>query len=142
VLGRAVARIVLVPLGFLLGMTAALATLVTLGLERVTHSVHGRSWNEDSIEQLVDFFADAHGLINVATIVPAVLVVLVGEITRIRSALYYIAGGGVALAAWPLLQQAGGQGLEMARIGLGWPVFATAGFAGGLVYWVVAGRRA
>ena len=30
----------------------------------------------------------------------------------------------------------------LAQIGLIWQVFATAGFAGGLVYWLVAGRRA
>lgn len=136
---RAVGRIFVVPLGFLLAMAVALAVLVTLGLERVTHTVHGRSFDEQTLGQMLDVLADAVALSRVASIV---LVVLVGEVARIRSALYYIVGGGIALAALPLLKASGGPGTGMADIGLGWQVFATAGFAGGAIYWLVAGRRA
>lgn len=139
---RAVGRIFVVPLGFLLAMAVALAVLVTLGLERVTHTVHGRSFDEQTLGQMLDVLADAVALSRVASIVPAVLVVLAGEVARIRSALYYIVGGGIALAALPLLKASGGPGTGMADIGLGWQVFATAGFAGGAIYWLVAGRRA
>jgi hypothetical protein len=142
VVARAVGRIFLVPLGFLLATAVAVAVLVTLGLERVTQSVHGRSWDEQALGQMLDVLADAVALTRVATIVPAILVVLVGEVARIRSALFYIVGGGIALAALPFLKQSGGLGTQITDIGLGWQVFATAGFAGGAIYWLIAGRRA
>ena len=48
----------------------------------------------------------------------------------------------LALAAVPLLarvQQSGGFGMPEHAV---WQVFATAGFAGGFVYWLIAGRNA
>jgi len=53
-----------------------------------------------------------------------------------------VAGGGAALAAVPLLarvQQSGAFAMPEHTV---WQVFATAGFAGGLVYWLIAGRNA
>jgi hypothetical protein len=69
-------------------------------------------------------------------------VVFVGEIARIRSALYYVAGGGAALAAIPLLARIGQSGSFALADQIVWQVFATAGFAGGFVYWLIAGRNA
>ena len=41
------------------------------------------------------------------TLLPALLLVIVGEVARIRSAIYYVVGGGVALAVVPLLTRMG-----------------------------------
>ena len=132
----------MVPLGFLLGTLAAFATLLTLGLERFTHSIHGRDLDGAVLTQLWGVISDAHALASIATLAPAVLVIIIGEIARIRSALYYVAGGGLAMAALPLLQRTASVPGGLAQVGLVWQVFATAGFVGGIVYWLIAGRHA
>ena len=68
--------------------------------------------------------------------------VIVGEVARIRSWLYYMIGGGLALAAIPLLARINSSGVGTLSDATVWQVFATAGFAGGLVYWIIAGRNA
>jgi hypothetical protein len=76
------------------------------------------------------------------TLIPALLVVIVGEIARIRSAIYYVAAGGLALAAMPMLARMTESGNVVVPETTVWQVFATAGFAGGFVYWLIAGRNA
>ncbi len=132
-------RLVWVPIVFVLAAMASLTVLLTLGLERITHYVHGQDIASDPLPLIVAFLDQAGALMAGLTIVPALAVVLVGEIARIRSFLYYVAGGGLALAAVPLLAQA--MTATAAPGGL-WQVFATAGFAGGFVYWLLAGRSA
>ena len=139
---RALGRLIMVPLGVLLGSAAAIALLFSLGFERATQAIHSRDFDVSNWGQIFDLALGLYGLASVATIVPALLVVVIGEVARIRSAAYYIFGGGAALAALPLLARIGTLGKELSDIGLIWQVFATAGFAGGAVYWLVAGRRA
>lgn len=139
---RTLGRIVIVSLGFLLAAISALAVLVTLGLEITTHTLSTASSDPDRIEVLLDLGAGVLRALSAATIVPALLVVIVGEVARIRSALYYVLGGGLALGLLPLLARVGTTsetGSLPVRV---WTVAATAGFAGGLVYWLIAGRRA
>jgi hypothetical protein len=76
------------------------------------------------------------------TVLPALLLVIVGEVARIRSALYYVIGAGVALAAMPLVLRMGQSEPAGLLSAVALQVFATAGFAGGFVYWLIAGRRA
>jgi hypothetical protein len=139
---RILGRLILVPLGLLLGTIAALWILVTLGLERATVAVHGRSADLSSLEDLAGLARGLHAMATVATIMPALGLVLVGEVARIRSSVYYIVGGGIALAALPLLARVGSLGDGLSQFGLIWQVFATAGFVGGFVYWLIAGRSA
>lgn len=139
---RALGRLILVPLGFVLAVVAAVLVLLSLGLEKVTHAMHGRDLDAATVETLFRALAGAGALASVATVVPALLVVIVGEVARIRSVLYYVAGGGIAMAALPLLARTVSLDGGLAQIGLIWQIFATAGFAGGIVYWLVAGRRA
>lgn len=139
---RTLGRFIMVPLGFLLAVLVALAVLVTLGLEITTHTISAASSDPDRIEVLLDLGAGILRLLAAATIVPALLVLIVGEVARIRSALYYVLGGGLALGLLPLFARLGAAtdgGSIPVRV---WTVSATAGFAGGLVYWLVAGRRA
>lgn len=143
-MGRAIGRLILVPLGCLLAIAVAAAVLVTLGLERATHSMH-RGMEMSQLEALLAILEAMPGLSAAVSIIPAALLVIVGEVARIRSLTYYVVGGGAVLALIPLLGlpaggSGGGRGLLEA--GALWQVFATAGFAGGLVYWLVAGRRA
>jgi hypothetical protein len=139
---RAVGRIILVPLGFLLASLAAMFVLVTLGMERVTHSIQGRGPDADNWIAIFDLADQTITLFSTFTIIPAILLVIIGEVARIRSSLYYILGGGAVLAAWPLLSRMSAAAQDPSQLGIVWTVFATAGFTGGFIYWLIAGRRA
>jgi hypothetical protein len=116
---RTIGRIIWVPISFLIAAALAMLVLVTLGLETITHAVHNLD-EADTISAAYDVVWQGAIIASGATVLPALLVVIAGEVARIRSWLYYMIGGGVAL----------------------WHVFATAGFAGGLAYWLLAGRNA
>jgi hypothetical protein len=142
VIGRVIGRLILVPLGFILATLAALFILFTLGMERVTQAIHGREGDPDMWFGMLDLAGQTISVFSTFTIVPAILLVIVGEVARIRSSLYYILGGGAVLAAWPVLSRMGTITQDPAQLGVVWQVFATAGFAAGFIYWLVAGRRA
>ncbi len=140
---RVLGRLFLVPFGFLLAALAAMAVLFTLGLERITHVVKGAHFETDGVDLVFSMLQGFIGLAGAATIVPSLLVVVVGEVARVRSWLYYVAGGGIAMAVMPLLAASGSLGSgNVTSLGAIWPIFATAGFAGGFLYWLVAGRSA
>jgi hypothetical protein len=138
---RAIGRLIMVPLAFLLGTAAAMFILFTLGMEKITHALAGRAIEADA-SQIFEFMRQASALASAATIVPAILLVIIGEVARIRSSAYYILGGGAALCALPLMAMAGSLSSDLTPLGTLWQVFATAGFAGGFVYWLLAGRNA
>jgi len=137
---RVIGRLILVPLGFILASIISIFVLVSLGSERITHMLQGRP--EVTITAAFDMLSQVAVLSSAMTVVPALLVVLVGEIARLRSVLYYVAGSGAALASVPLFAQLHYSGDMPISDSLIWPVFATAGFFGGLTYWLVAGRKA
>lgn len=140
---RTIGRLIMVPLGFLLGSATALFILASLGMERLTHAMQSREVSLSEWNAVFDLARQVSALASAATIVPALLLVIIGEVARVRSSVYYILGGGAALAAFPLLARTGSlQGGDFSAIGVIWQVFATAGFAGGFVYWLIAGRNA
>jgi hypothetical protein len=139
---RALGRLIMVPLGFVLATVMAGLILFSLGLERVTQTVHRRDVDIDAWFSMFDLAQETIVLFSTFTVIPAILLVIVGEVARIRSSVYYIVGGGAVLAAWPLLNRFGAIGQDPTKLADLWTVFATAGFAGGFIYWLVAGRRA
>lgn len=146
---HALGRIIVVPLAFLISALAAIAILLTLGLERLTHEMGaplGNLDDPDKLFQLWDFGAIGLALVSGVTIIPALLAILIGEIVRIRSWIYYVVAGGLALVAIPLLAGLAGaptpDGTASSTIfASAWPIFATAGFASGGLYWLLAGRN-
>jgi len=135
----ALGRIILVGSGFVLAAVVSAFVAFRLGIERVSGSLHG---DDDPFGTVLEWVWHGAHLSLYTTLLLAVLAVIIGEVARVRSALFYIAAGGIAVAAGPLLiemQRAGGGQALPAFI---WQVFATAGFAGGGVYWLIAGRRA
>ncbi len=134
---KTVGRMLLVPIAFILGMLAAGFVVVTLGLERITQSVHADEGGLESFERVMTFIDEGSALVAAFTIIPALVFAIVGEVARIRSLLYYVIGGGVSMAVTPLIAQGSAGGPAVL-----WQVFAAAGFAGGLVYWLIAGRTA
>ena len=132
----AAGRIVMVVLGYLTAAAVSTWVVLQLGLERATLLLHD---DAAPIHTVVSWVRYALSMQFVTPLLLSLLVVLAGEVSRTRSALFYIAGGGLAAAAVPVLagmQHAGGLPLVV------WQVCATAGFAGGAVYWLIAGRRA
>ena len=140
--GRMVGRLILIPVAVLLAALVSILVLVTLGLERLTQDTHV-TWNDgDMIANLVELVTRGQFLASGLTLVPVLAVVIIGEVARFRSMLYYVLGGGLTLVAVPLLARFGGTGDVSALPTVVWQVLATAGFAGGLVYWLIAGRNA
>ena len=139
---RTLGRLILIPIATLLAAMAALAVLVTLGLERFTHATYGRELDPENLSKIVDWVMTGLQWASVMAVLPALAVVLIGEVARIRSWLYYVIGGGVALASIPLFTALNQGVVAAVPLAALWQVLATAGFAGGFVYWLVAGRNA
>jgi hypothetical protein len=139
---RAVGRIILLPIAFILAAVATLFVVFSLGQERVVQAISTRVQNDVPVDAIMDIIGMALRFATVQTLIPALLLVIVGEAARIRSAVYYIFGGGVALAIVPLLVRMGQPATALELSPVVWQVLATAGFAGGFVYWLLAGRTA
>ena len=137
-----VGRLIVIPIALLIAASVSGFVLFTLGLERITGALQGNRSGDDVIVAMFDLTQQGLLLATGLTLIPALLVVIVGEIARIRSAIYYVAGGGLALAAMPMLARMTESGNVVIPETTVWQVFATAGFAGGFVYWLIAGRNA
>lgn len=82
-------------------------------------------------------------VIAAVAMLPALLLIVLAEGFAWRSVLYYgVFGGILALALWYGVDFAGNGGKAGAGLAHEREVFAAAGIAGGLVYWLVAGRKA
>ena len=140
---KTVGRLILViPFALLLAAAASFFVLITLGLERITVALHVNPIGDGSAETIFAMMNQGLMLLAGLTLIPALLIIIVGEIARIRSAAYYIVGGGIALTAIPFLTRVGQSGSFVLPEQTIWQVFATAGFVGGFVYWLIAGRNA
>lgn len=146
---RLIGRIVVVTLAACIALACSVLVLGTLGLERLTQAAHRYDAHQDDLGAVVQMMRIAYGLLETlmafptAVLVPALSLVIIGEIARIRSALFYLVGGGLVMSILPLLMRYDVDPRPHAPLlAAGWQVFATAGFAGGLVYWLLAGRRA
>ncbi|MGQ0671633.1 MAG: hypothetical protein ACT4N2_01965 [Hyphomicrobium sp.] len=142
---RTLGRLILIPIALIIAAVTALGVALTLGLEKVTHAMHGTREGLDTIEAYTNLAFQSWDLLAGLSILPMLAVVIIGEVARIRSWLYYMIGGGVSLAVLPLLARIGQSGVEAAATAPPatlWQVLATAGFVGGLVYWLIAGRTA
>lgn len=137
-----VGRFIVIPVALLIAALVSGFVLFTLGLERITGALQGNRSGDDVIVAMFDLTQQGLLLATGLTLIPALVVVIVGEIARIRSAIYYVAGGGLALAAMPMLARMTESGNVVIPETTVWQVFATAGFAGGFVYWLIAGRNA
>ncbi len=137
---RALGRIILLPIAFVLAMLVTGFVIVSLGQERIVQAFSERG--ETTLSDLPDLLTLAVSLLSVQTLLPALLLVIVGEVARIRGAFYYVIGGGAALAIVPLLVRISQPATIMQLSPVVWQVLATAGFAGGFVYWLLAGRNA
>ena len=84
-------------------------------------------------------------MLFVGTVTPALTVLpaaIAGEALRIRSWMYYVLAGGAAMAAIPVLASPRSEQLPPLPAGQYMTIFAAAGFVGGFIYWLLAGRNA
>lgn len=139
---KTVGRLVWIPIAALIAVAIGGLVLVSLGLERITQATQGRWQDGDTLSGLYQLLVQGQLLASGLTLVPALAVIIIGEVARIRSMLYYVLGGGLAVVAVPLLARLGEAGTISTLPSTVWQVFATAGFAGGWVYWLIAGRNA
>ncbi len=143
-----IVRWIWIGLTFCLSSFFAIVALFAMGTLWAGEAFRG--FAEAHGDELIWYGSDAFGALffvtavtPALTAVPAVAAVLVGELFHIRSGLYYTLAGGAALAAIPLLAGPGD-----AANGAGAPaadymtLFAAAGFTGGFIYWLLAGRKA
>ncbi len=74
------------------------------------------------------------------SVIPSLVAILCAEFMSLRSVVYHVAVGGViALVLWSL----GGQipsDVNLRLLRPGSSIAASAGFIGGFVYWIIAGR--
>ena len=140
---RTIGRLILIPFALLIAAIFAGFVLVTLGMEEITtrtaETADGDFAAFGQINAILELFWRIAGGLSV---VPALLAVIVGEIGRIRSLLFYLVCGGLAIASAPLLSTfvaTGSVALPDTSI---LQICATAGFLGGFIYWLLAGRTA
>ena len=139
---RAVGRVLWLPFAFMLAALVTVYVVISLGQERIVQAISGRGPDDIPINASFDLLRLAMSFISVQAVLPALLLVVIGEVARVRSALYYVAGGGAALAMVPLMERLGQPMTVLDLSPVVWQVLATAGFAGGFVYWLLAGRKA
>ncbi len=132
--------------GFFMATLAGTVVLFMAGAhwaaEEVTSHMQPGSDDMDRLfGEWLGTVAFAFTVAPVLTLLPALVMIVIGEVARVRSLLYYVTAGGIAAAVMPLIAVQS----EAAPVPYTAPYFsilATAGFAGGLVYWLIAGRRA
>lgn len=140
---RMVGRLFLIPIAMLASAITTAFVIVALGQERIVQAMAGREPDQVVITAAFDILGLLMALASVQTLLPPLLLVIVGEVARLRSALYYVVGGGIAIAMIPLLARLADPMQFMVGVSpVVWQVLATAGFAGGFVYWLLAGRTA
>jgi hypothetical protein len=146
VIGRLIWRSIVVVVGFCVAAGTALAVLFALGALWVGDELRSVAPDDPLLQH---GGATAFGVLLFSvfvapalTALPALLAVVVGEVLRLRSWVYYVLTGGASLAVIPLLAGASANGAPALPAGEYMTIFATAGFAGGFIYWLLAGARA
>jgi hypothetical protein len=81
-------------------------------------------------------------LVFALSLIPAALVLIIGEVGKVRSLLFYLVGGAVSVAGAPALaalSRTAADGRADTPLLL---VLTTSGFVAGFAYWLLAGRTA
>ena len=121
--------LILVPAGYVLAVIAASAVMIVGTFGPV---------GPDAYDFTIPLIF-ATGTVGAASFAPAAVAILLSEIFALRSIFYFLAvGGTLGLVLDQLLDfHASAALLDRAHV-----LFPAAGFIGGIVYWLVAGRLA
>lgn len=140
-----IGRTIWVAIAAVLAAIAGGGVLFLLGAEHLTRMVAAEGDSTRDITAWLDLLDRAGpvlALLAKVSVLPALIVLIIGEVGRIRSLTYYLAGGAIAAAGVPLVMRLTDPAAAAAPSALLLNVMATAGIAAGLVYWLLAGRRA
>ncbi len=141
---KVIGRLFLVCFGFALALLVGFLTLAYLGGQLMASSL-AQEYGSDvpgGALDVIGYVGFLMELFPAMTLLPVLLVVAIGEVGRLRSWMYYVLAGGAASLMVPLLyvlSYAQERDLPSSSFLL---IFATAGFFGGGVYWLLAGRKA
>ncbi len=143
---RTIFRMLWVTVAFCIAVAVALAALFALGAVWVGDELRAVAPHDPMLRHGA---APVYGIVLFAgtvapalTALPALVAVVAGEVLKLRSWMYYVLAGGASLAAVPLLVTARAADLPALPASQYMTIFAAAGFAGGFVYWLLAGARA
>jgi hypothetical protein len=144
-ISRIIFRMAWVAIAFCIASLASLAVLFALGGTWTGDALRAAAPNDPLVRDGAPIFGMllfAHTIGPALTALPALIAVVAGEVLRVRSWIFYVLAGGLSLAAIPIL--AAPETAEPSSIlaSHAMTIFATAGFAGGLLYWLLAGARA
>lgn len=140
-----IARAVWVAISAVVAALVGLCILLLLGAEHLTRVVaaEGESTRDPMVWlDLIERGGPLLAVLAKMSVLPALVVLIVGEVGRIRSLTYYLAGGAIAVAGVPLVLRLADPTSVAAPSVLLLNILATAGITAGLVYWLLAGRRA
>lgn len=144
---QTIGRFLLVAFAFIVSCIVAVILLIMLGGRELANIYLTEFTNNDPtftpFNEILGPFLFLISIIPSLTILPALIVVIVGEVAQIRSYLYYIISGGIAVLA--LLFLAGTidntQAYTIPSVRF-MTIFAASGFVAGFIYWLIAGRNA
>ena len=142
---RTIFRMAWVAVAFLSAALASLALLFALGGIWAGEELRAAAPNDPVVRNGAPVFGVllfARTVGPALTALPALIAVVAGEVMRVRSWRYYVLAGGLSLAAIPILAVPETADLATILASQTMTIFATAGFAGGLLYWLLAGARA
>jgi hypothetical protein len=145
VIVRTIFRMLWVVVAFCLAVAVALAVLFALGAMWTGDALRAAAPNDPLLRDGAPIFGMVlfAGTVTPAlNALPALIGVVAGEVLRIRSWMYYVLVGGASLAAIPILAAPDPADLPRIIASPYMTIFAAAGFAGGFVYWLLAGARA
>lgn len=142
--GRTIMHFIWMAFAFLIACGLALTVLFALGGIWAGDELRRANPYDPMMRQGADIFGVVIFTATVApalTVLPALVAVVVGEVLHFRNWMYYVLVGGLALVAVPLLVAPPNElgTLPPTQVTA---IFATAGFAGGFIYWLLAGRNA
>lgn len=142
---RTIFRMLWVVVAFCLAVAVALAVLFALGAMWTGDALRAAAPNDPLLRDGAPIFGMVlfAGTVTPAlNALPALIGVVAGEVLRIRSWMYYVLAGGASLAAIPILAASDPADLPRIIASPYMTIFAAAGFAGGFIYWLLAGARA
>ena len=142
---RTIFRMIWVVVAFSVSAVAALAVLFALGAIWAGDELRAAAPDDPLIRDGAPIFGMMlfAGTVGPAlTALPALIAVVAGEVLRVRSWMYYVLAGGLSLAAIPILAAPDTAELPAVVASHAMTIFATAGFAGGFLYWLLARARA
>lgn len=141
---QTIGRIFKVFFGYLFALIIAAIVLAALGGQIFATGLEERYGDvaNEAFTFIAGIITFVTALYPALTILPSIIAVVVGEIGHIRSLLYYLIAGGLSAIAIPVFYTLMDSGAFSMPSEAFMAAFATAGFAGGLIYWMIAGRTA